>query len=197
MKMEDGRLYKLLSSWSMAGYAVGVAVSDTGSIHGSCPWADAGVVIPWNVYLHYGSKTLLEECYPGMKAWVACERAREEAVGGPHLIKEGFHFADWLALDNAEPGPFGATDPLYIAGACYYKGAKCVAEAAKCLFVRKRNSCWMGRDRYWRPADILLSDDFLWLTTLEILFSGLQKLPHMASARAGNRILYGCWNQAV
>lgn len=36
MKMEDGRLYMLLSSWSRAGYAVGVAVSDTGSIHG--PW---------------------------------------------------------------------------------------------------------------------------------------------------------------
>ncbi|MDE7186203.1 MAG: glycoside hydrolase family 78 protein [Lachnospiraceae bacterium] len=103
------------------------------SEHGSCPWADAGVVIPWNVYLHYGSKTLLEECYPGMKAWVTCERAREEAVGGPHLIKEGFHFADWLALDNAEPGPFGATDPLYIASAYYYKGAKCVAEAAAVL----------------------------------------------------------------
>ncbi len=138
MKMEDGRLYKLLSSWSMAGYAVGVAVSDTGSIHGSCPWADAGVVIPWNVYLHYGSKTLLEECYPGMKAWVACERAREEAVGGPHLIKEGFHFADWLALDNAEPGPFGATDPLYFVFG--------LAEAAAYGFCksRKQNIVWMS-----------------------------------------------------
>lgn len=101
--------------------------------HGSCPWADAGVVIPWNVYLHYGSKTLLKECYPGMKAWVECERKKEEAIGGPHLIKDGFHFADWLALDNDKPGPFGATEPLYIASAYYYKGAKSVAEAAAVL----------------------------------------------------------------
>ncbi len=101
--------------------------------HGSCPWADAGVVIPWNVYLHYGSKTLLRECYPGMRDWVECERRREEALGGPHLIKDGFHFADWLALDNEQPGPFGATDPLYIASAYYYRCAKSVAEAAAVL----------------------------------------------------------------
>lgn len=98
--------------------------------HGSCPWADAAVIIPWNVYRHYGSRTLLEECYPGMKAWVECERRAEEAEGGPHRIKGGFHFADWLALDNEQPGPFGATDPLYIASAYYYRCAKIVAESA-------------------------------------------------------------------
>jgi len=101
--------------------------------HGSCPWADAGVVIPWNVWLHYGSKTLLAECYPGMKAWVDCQKRREEAEGGPHLVKSGFHFADWLALDNPVPGPFGATDPLYIASAYYYRCTRSVAEAAKIL----------------------------------------------------------------
>ncbi|MDO5337370.1 MAG: family 78 glycoside hydrolase catalytic domain [Eubacteriales bacterium] len=101
--------------------------------HGSCPWADAGVVIPWNVYLHYGSKTLLEECYPGMKAWVDCEIKKEEALGGAHLIKDGFHFADWLALDNPQPGPFGATDPLYIASAYYYRCALSVSRAAEAL----------------------------------------------------------------
>lgn len=101
--------------------------------HGSCPWADAGVIIPWNVYLHYGSKSLLAETYPGMKAWVDCQRRREEALGGPHLVKDGFHFADWLALDNPQPGPLGATDPLYIASAYYYRCASIVAEAAETL----------------------------------------------------------------
>lgn len=101
--------------------------------HGICPWADAGVIIPWNVWQQYGSKTLLAECYPGMKAWVDCERAKEEAEGGLHLIKSGFHFADWLALDNPNPGPFGATDPLFIASAYYYRCAKAVADSAKVL----------------------------------------------------------------
>ena len=101
--------------------------------HGSCPWADAAVIIPWNVWRYYGSRELLRECYPGMKAWVDCQRRREEAIGGEHLVKDGFHFADWLALDNPQPGPFGATDPLYIASAYYYRCAAIVAEAAEIL----------------------------------------------------------------
>lgn len=36
LKLEDGKLYMILSSWSMNGYAVGVAVSDSGKIEG--PW---------------------------------------------------------------------------------------------------------------------------------------------------------------
>lgn len=101
--------------------------------YGSCPWADAGVIIPWNVYLHYGSKTLLAEMYPGMKAWVDYERALEEKEEGGHLVKSGFHFADWLALDNEQPGPFGATDPLYIASAYYYRNADIIAKSAEAL----------------------------------------------------------------
>lgn len=101
--------------------------------YGSSPWADAGVIIPWNVYLHYGSRTLLAETYPGMKAWVDYERKLEEKEGGGHLIKSGFHFADWLALDNEQPGPFGATDPLYIASAYYYRDAQIIAKSAEIL----------------------------------------------------------------
>lgn len=100
---------------------------------GSCPWADAGVIIPWNAWRFYGNKELLRETYPGMKAWVDFQRQREEAIEGPHLVKDGFHFADWLALDNPQPGPFGATDPLYISSAYYYRCAEIVAESAEIL----------------------------------------------------------------
>ncbi|MCD7746491.1 MAG: glycoside hydrolase family 78 protein [Lachnospiraceae bacterium] len=118
--------------------------------HGSCPWADAGVIIPWNVYQHYGSKTLLAEMYPGMKAWVDCQRKKEEAIEGPHLIKDGFHFADWLALDNPQPGPFGATDPLYIASAYYYRDTDIVAQSAKILGYEEA-------DEYRELADAIKS----------------------------------------
>lgn len=36
LKLDDGKLYMILSSWSVKGYAVGVAVSDSGKIEG--PW---------------------------------------------------------------------------------------------------------------------------------------------------------------
>ena len=103
------------------------------SEYGACPWADAGVIIPWNTYLHYGNAALLAETYPGMKSWVDYQRKQEEAQGGPHLIKGGFHFADWLALDHEDPSPFGATDPLYIASAYYYRCAEIVSRCAEAL----------------------------------------------------------------
>ena len=49
------------------------------------------------------------------------------------LRKSGFHFADWLALDRDDPAPFGATDPLYIASAYYYKCVSVTAMAAETL----------------------------------------------------------------
>ncbi len=36
LKMEDGKLYMIMSSWSVAGYAVGVAISELGDVYG--PW---------------------------------------------------------------------------------------------------------------------------------------------------------------
>ena len=33
-------------------------------------WADAGTIIPWNIYLNYGDKYLLNKYYPMMKDYV-------------------------------------------------------------------------------------------------------------------------------
>ncbi len=95
-----------------------------------CPWADAAVIIPWNVYRHYGNRSLLAECYPGMKAWVDYQWARDERTGRERLIHDGFHFADWLALDNPQPGPLGATDPYFIASVYYMECAELLTHAA-------------------------------------------------------------------
>ncbi len=100
---------------------------------GLCPWADSAVIIPWNVYRHDGNRTLLREFYPGMKAWIDFEYEKESAEGGLHMIKSGFHFADWLALDNPEPGPIGATDPLFIASAYYMHCSQILSQAAAVL----------------------------------------------------------------
>ena len=92
----------------------------------------------------------------GRKDWVDYQRKQEEAQGGPHLIKGGFHVADWLALDHDDPAPFGATDPLYIASAYYYRCADIVAQAAEALGygeARVQDSC--GRDPQCHPGEIL------------------------------------------
>lgn len=103
------------------------------SEYASSPWADAAVIVPWNTFLHSGNKTFLEEAYDGMKMWLDYEYKNENDLGGEHLIKNGFHFADWLALDSKDGSPFGATDSLFIASCYYLKNAEIVSKAAEIL----------------------------------------------------------------
>ena len=103
--------------------------------YGSCAWADAATVIPWTIYVFYGDRTLLEEAYPGMKAWVEwILRQDEEQCGGRRLWACGFHFADWLALDNPDPDSrFGGTDVTLVATAYYYYSLTLTVKAARVL----------------------------------------------------------------
>lgn len=101
--------------------------------HGSCAWADAATVIPWTLYMAYGDRTLLARQYENMKSWVDYIRNVDvQRCGGRYLWTDGFHFADWLALDNFhQDSCFGATDPYLVASAYYYYSAILTAKAAK------------------------------------------------------------------
>ena len=85
--------------------------------YGSCAWGDAACIIPWTLYKFYGDEILLAEQYPVMRDWVDyILRVDEKQCGGKRLWSTGFHFADWLALDNPEKtSSFGGTDNTYVA----------------------------------------------------------------------------------
>ena len=53
-------------------------------------WADAGIIIPWNIYMNYGDKTLLENNYPMMKDYVESLTKRDLEQGDKNLIIGGF-----------------------------------------------------------------------------------------------------------
>ena len=91
----------------------------------SCAWGDAACIIPWNVYLFSGDKTILEQQIDSMKAWVDYIRK-----------VDGEHYGDWLALDRPgakEGNVYGATDEAYIADVYYAASAQIVAKAAGVL----------------------------------------------------------------
>ena len=56
-----------------------------------------------------------------MKRWVDFIIYMDEThCDGKRLWTVGFHFADWLALDNPDPeSRFGRTDPYYVASVYY------------------------------------------------------------------------------
>lgn len=99
----------------------------------SAAWSDVAVIIPWNQYVFFGDKNILREEYPGMKAWVEYMHRKDVEDGGKALWNTGFQFGDWLALDNPEPGPFGKTDPGYIASCYYHYSSLLTSKAAKVL----------------------------------------------------------------
>lgn len=102
-------------------------------------WGDAATVVPWNLYLYYGDVTILKEQFESMRQWVDSIKEIDEASGGRRLWDVGFHFGDWLALDNenADDKVKGGTEDGYIATAYYYYSAGIVAKAAKILGKEK------------------------------------------------------------
>ncbi len=65
-----------------------------GRFLGSPAWGDAGVIIPWVLYLNYGDIRLLKMHYPSARRWVEFIRERN-----PDLIwreERGNDYGDWL-----------------------------------------------------------------------------------------------------
>lgn len=98
---------------------------------GSAGWADVATVIPWNMYLAYGDKRLLEHQYGSMKSWVGYMQKQSKN----DLWNTGFHFGDWLfyrPFDDND-GRAAVTDKYLIAQCFFAHSTQLVINAAKVL----------------------------------------------------------------
>lgn len=105
-------------------------VLGAGSI-GSAGWADAATIIPWNMWLAYGDKKILEDQYESMKAWVGFM----ERNSTNYLWNKGFHFGDWLfyrPFDDND-GRSAVTDKYLIAQCFFSHSTELVIKTAKVL----------------------------------------------------------------
>ena len=103
---------------------LGAAINSTG-------WADVATIIPWNMYLAYGDKKILEDQYSSMRAYV--ESIRRNAKND--LWNTGFHFGDWLFYrpDDDNDGRAAVTDKYLIAQCFYAHSAQLLINAAQVL----------------------------------------------------------------
>ena len=94
-------------------------------------WADVATIIPWNVYLAYGDRKILENQYNSMKAWVSyMEKASKN-----YLWNTGFHFGDWLfyrPFDDND-GRSAVTDKYMIAQCFFANSVQIMINTAKVL----------------------------------------------------------------
>ena len=104
------------------------------AIHGGAVWADAGTIIPWNVYMNYADLALLRENYPMMRDYTETLIAADRQAGGSHVVFHSFTFGDWLAQDGMTPQSLkGGTDDMFIQGIYYMNSVSLTARAAEVL----------------------------------------------------------------
>ena len=97
----------------------------------SAGWADVSTIIPWNLYLAYGDRRVLEQQYPSMRAWVEYIKGQAK----DNLWNTGFHFGDWLfyrPFDDND-GRSAVTDKYLIAQCFYAHSTQLLINAATVL----------------------------------------------------------------
>jgi len=84
------------------------ALRDTNRSVGSPGWADAGVSLPWQVYVNYGDRRILDEHYASARRWVDFVRRHN-----PDCLWEnarGNDWGDWLSAGTpSTPKEVGST----------------------------------------------------------------------------------------
>ncbi|MDO4622050.1 MAG: family 78 glycoside hydrolase catalytic domain [Eubacteriales bacterium] len=126
-------LFDMYQEQLLAGGMVPEIIPTFGPSKCSSVWGDAACIIPWNVYVFSGDKSILEKQITGMRDWVDYI---QKVDGENHNWGSAFHYGDWLALDRpgaADNNVYGATDEAYIADVYYGASAQIVADAAEIL----------------------------------------------------------------
>lgn len=77
--------------------------------YGNAAWAEAGLVVPWTVYLMYGDKSILEENYESMEKYMGF--LANQKGDGYEYNGAGTNYGDWVAFES--------TDSRYVS-VCYY-----------------------------------------------------------------------------
>jgi alpha-L-rhamnosidase len=97
----------------------------------STGWADVSTIIPWNMYLAYGDKRILEDQYNSMKAWVGYMQQQSKN----DLWNTGAHFGDWLfySLNDDTDGSSAITSKYLIAQCFYAYSTQLLINAANVL----------------------------------------------------------------
>jgi alpha-L-rhamnosidase len=94
-----------------------VAPYTWGVPYGAAAWAEAGLVVPWNTYLMYDDRGILEENYESMEKYMTF--LSNQKFDGYLYNGAGTDYGDWVA--------YVSTDSRYIS-VCYYAYAALLME---------------------------------------------------------------------
>ena len=156
-------------------------------------WAEAATVIPWNAWLAYGDKQLLQDQYPSMKAWVDAMHERSDTS---ELWATGHQLGDWCAYipDDDHAGRGAITDKYLIAQCFYAYSTEILVKAASVLGNKSDLETYTKRlalikkafcHTYLTPAGLLMSNT----QTAYVLALQFDMLPDSLRAAAAQRLV--------
>jgi alpha-L-rhamnosidase len=76
---------------------------------GKAGWADAGIIVPYNIWQRYGDLTVVDKHFDAMKRYVDYLKS----TAGSDLVRNQDTFGDWLNVDD--PTPNDVTSTAYFA----------------------------------------------------------------------------------
>jgi alpha-L-rhamnosidase len=158
----------------------------------STGWADVCTIIPWNMYLAYGDKRILENQYASMKGWVDYMQHQSKN----DLWNTGFHFGDWLfySVNDDTDGSSAITNKYLIAQCFYAYSTQLLINAANVLGKKEdadNYTALLGKikDAYLReyvtPNGLISSDT----QTAYVLALQFDMLPENLRLQAADRLV--------
>jgi alpha-L-rhamnosidase len=72
---------------------------------GKAGWADAGIIVPYNIWQRYGDLSVVDKHFDAMKRYVDYLKS----TAGPDLIRNQDTFGDWLNVDDPTPNDLTST----------------------------------------------------------------------------------------
>ena len=101
---------------------------------GRVGWADAATIIPWQHYMAYGDKSILEQQYESMRSWIDYVISQST----DYLWNTGWHYGDWLfySVNNDNGGNSAVTYTPLVQQCFFANSADIVSKAAEVLDLR-------------------------------------------------------------
>ena len=108
-------------------------------VEGSSGWTDAGILLPYRHFLHYGDRHVMEQVYGGMERLIGFMTGRmgdtsdseldkklPDSPNRAYVVTSGFHFGEWNEPDS---DPSSVMEPKYeVATAYLYYSLCCFSE---------------------------------------------------------------------
>ena len=169
-----------------------LAQGQTDGPGGSAGWSDVATIIPWNMYLAYGDKQILENQYNSMKAWVDYMQHHSK----DDLWNTGDHFGDWLfySLNDDTDGSSAITSKFLIAQCFYAYSTQLLINAANVLGKKEDVDYYTGLlskvksaflKEYVTPNGLISSDT----QTAYVLALQFGMLPENLRQQAADRLV--------